>query len=346
MLLVVWGHILGHGQVTSFIYSFHMPLFFFISGLLFNGQKYQSFPNFIIRRVKSLLIPYFIYSVITWIVWFAYNYIAKVHVKSFFMPLMQTFIAQGSGGFLVHNVPLWFVTCLFLTELFYYYIAKLPGYGSFLVSLLMSVLGYLMIEKFTFWNFKLLPWNLEVSFAAMIFYCLGNIVRTKIGITKFNDFFVNPKASHSNYYVYIISILCLCVGILGVRINGKISYGSDSLGDHFFWLQISALCGIFVMLHLSCLTALLSNKFSVGILNYLKWIGENSFKFMAVHVPIKGFIIVLIGKLIHRSPSYVGNHYLPSFISFVITMIIVTGITYLTNLMPKSAFNRRESIAK
>lgn len=49
--------------LTDFIYSFHMPLFIFISGYIYNYgkikyQKYSSTSNLIFNKAKKLLIPY------------------------------------------------------------------------------------------------------------------------------------------------------------------------------------------------------------------------------------------------------------------------------------------------
>ena len=102
ILLVVWAHILLVGWTHRFIYAFHMPLFFFISGYLFKSDKYNSFKDFFKKRFKRLIIPYLIYSVFTWTIWAIFRYITHSDVKSYFMPLVQTVIAQGSGEFLVH----------------------------------------------------------------------------------------------------------------------------------------------------------------------------------------------------------------------------------------------------
>ncbi len=65
ILLVVFGHNCialqsadERGKLFEVIYSFHMPLFFFISGVFFKpklGLKY-----FAVRKTHSLLKPYFI----------------------------------------------------------------------------------------------------------------------------------------------------------------------------------------------------------------------------------------------------------------------------------------------
>lgn len=80
IILVVLGHStyqLGHAghvpAVCQWLYSFHMPLFFFISGYLLrysndrNGRQLADMPafgdkGFITRKVKRLLVPYVIIS--------------------------------------------------------------------------------------------------------------------------------------------------------------------------------------------------------------------------------------------------------------------------------------------
>lgn len=74
ILLVVFGHsfpfdvplpsFLYHIQL--FIYRFHMPLFVFISGYLIAFNK-NSMRNYILRRSKRLLIPYFSLSLIAFV---------------------------------------------------------------------------------------------------------------------------------------------------------------------------------------------------------------------------------------------------------------------------------------
>lgn len=54
--------------ITEYIYSFHMPLFVFISGYIYNYNreclgKYNSTKNFIFNKLKRLIIPYFLVSI-------------------------------------------------------------------------------------------------------------------------------------------------------------------------------------------------------------------------------------------------------------------------------------------
>lgn len=75
MLLVVIGHHWfkfmpdGYRALHGYIYSFHMPLFIFISGFLisyaYKGQRYSSY---IYKRVRKFFIPYFIIGVMVVII--------------------------------------------------------------------------------------------------------------------------------------------------------------------------------------------------------------------------------------------------------------------------------------
>ncbi|MBP9989017.1 MAG: acyltransferase family protein, partial [Ruminococcus sp.] len=58
MILVIIGHIVADkGIAFRLISSFHMPLFFVLSGYLFSNKK--TFKEFFIKKVKSLVVPYF-----------------------------------------------------------------------------------------------------------------------------------------------------------------------------------------------------------------------------------------------------------------------------------------------
>lgn len=56
IVLVYLGHVAPNIYFRRFIYAFHMPLFFIISGMLLNVEKY-SVKELIKSRVKSILVP-------------------------------------------------------------------------------------------------------------------------------------------------------------------------------------------------------------------------------------------------------------------------------------------------
>lgn len=50
IVLVVFAHINFTEPIQFFIYSFHMPLFFIISGVLFTKEKYPSLKQFCLEE--------------------------------------------------------------------------------------------------------------------------------------------------------------------------------------------------------------------------------------------------------------------------------------------------------
>ena len=70
ILLVYIGHCYIP-TVNDFIYSFHMPLFFIVSGFLWDNSKYQqmSIRDFAEKKFKAYIIPYFKMSFICFVIW-------------------------------------------------------------------------------------------------------------------------------------------------------------------------------------------------------------------------------------------------------------------------------------
>ena len=63
ILLVILGHCqLGRiGRAHSLIYSFHMPLFFFLSGFVYKDYEIKIFLK---KKIRGLLLPVIVFSCI------------------------------------------------------------------------------------------------------------------------------------------------------------------------------------------------------------------------------------------------------------------------------------------
>lgn len=125
ILLVVSGHLEFSllGMFTP--YSFQLALFFFISGCLFKDKYLYDVKTFIGRRIKTLLVPYFLYNLfylgVTCL-------IAKLTGKFWGMPLSfkNFFITPFLNGHQFDlSCPMWFVTQLFMTMISFLLVFKL-----------------------------------------------------------------------------------------------------------------------------------------------------------------------------------------------------------------------------
>ena len=120
IFLVIWGHLPMHSIAISIIYSFHMPLFFLISGYLYKPQKTakEEFK----KNFKTLFVPYLIYQLIFYPYWMVRE--SLVFHQSFTIydsiirPIIQSLASNAING------PTWFIYCLLSFKIYAYCIQK------------------------------------------------------------------------------------------------------------------------------------------------------------------------------------------------------------------------------
>lgn len=318
MLTIMWGHI-AIGKTVTFVYTFHIPLFFFLSGMVFVQDKYPDFMSFVKRRIQTLIVPYIIYSFITWAVWAMFSYFTHAKVANYWMPLLETFIAQGSEGYLVHNVPLWFVSCLFVVELSYYWISKLPDVWNIFICLICATLSYVLVNYCTSFDFTTLPWSIEVAMAAIIFYASGHLFIKHVGHLSFEQF-VNKKRWFSFIVMLVMFIMVFCGGLY----NGKVSMGHANIHNPFIFYPV-AFIGVFAFLIMSSMLAQ-SKVNNHKWMNGVRWFGQNSFIAMAIHNPIKGFVIVALASVLGMQKMAVMRGTWTALLALLITLVVTTII--------------------
>lgn len=122
ILLVILGHTEIYHPVFTYIYSYHMALFFIMSGWVFSVKKYKNYGEFVISKFKTLIIPYIVFKIFNDLVYYIYaqlgfvidntNYIDRI--IGIILQIRETKFESG----------LWFLTCLFLIENMYYFMIK------------------------------------------------------------------------------------------------------------------------------------------------------------------------------------------------------------------------------
>jgi fucose 4-O-acetylase-like acetyltransferase len=169
IFLVVFGHILPN----QYISSFHIPLFFFISGYLFDRDKYD-FPQFFRKKFFTLIIPYLFFAVASFLFWYFVVRNVGLGGKALAIdplkPIIGTLYGICFGDYRTPiNVALWFLPCLFVTETSFYFVKSRWALIAF------AVLGYLVVLL----PFRL-PWGSDISMAAIVFYGAGYFYRKDV----------------------------------------------------------------------------------------------------------------------------------------------------------------------
>lgn len=167
IILVVLGHAIQY-NLTDFdsniifkiIYSFHMPLFMFLSGYLsFNIKKFDV--NFLVKKFKSLVIPFVLWYIISY-------WVQKYYVSVNFIEYITRWIKSPDYG-------LWFLWVLFLNFCLLYLFIKLNKY----LHDFAFIIGIFLVYKvpITILGVYQLKWYI-------IFFIGGYLVAKYMGIIK------------------------------------------------------------------------------------------------------------------------------------------------------------------
>lgn len=166
IFLVVMGHFVDVEIVKAYIYSFHMPLFFFLSGYLFS--KKDTFNVFFKKKFNTLIVPYFIFAFIG-----AIFYVLRLRYGD----------NPGQVGAIQKFVNIvlwkdyWFLGALFIVSIAYYILSdKIRSVFSFVVASVICV-GIHVLLYFDYFDF--INNYIKLCFLAFIYYSAGQMVKEK-----------------------------------------------------------------------------------------------------------------------------------------------------------------------
>lgn len=248
IILVVAGHtgFLSETALT-WVMSFHMPLFFILSGMLLshtNATKHDM-SAFFKKKARSILIPYFSFSVLS----ILFSAILDTATFASYLPnaLLQTFTLYGIS-------VLWFLPSLFLGETVFLFIRKKT-------SLLVSSILYLIICLLTVLGVNTYHYHYVIDFennlSLLGAYLIAVFVRTGIAISflamgYYLQHFIFRTEKKKALYA-LCSVLFLLLNVFLSARNGKVDLNYMLFNNYLLYFS-AALCGsLFVI----CLCAAL-----------------------------------------------------------------------------------------
>ena len=177
IILVIAGH-MGYtpAKVKLLLYIFHIPLFFFLSGMTLNVEKYDSIVQFFSKKFKAIVIPCFLMNISIFFIKSVIlqpQLILKIDILYFIKALI---LADRMHIY----YQLWFLNVLFLAELVCYFAIKYSDtwYKYLIVFIVLILCGSLgkklyEMEFWLIWSFDLVPY-------ASIFILSGYVLRKNI----------------------------------------------------------------------------------------------------------------------------------------------------------------------
>ncbi len=327
ILLVVSGHLEFSllGMFTP--YSFQLALFFFISGYLFKDKYLDDVLTFIKRRVRSLLVPYFLYNVFYLGVTVL---IARLTGKFWGMPLSlkNFFITPFLNGHQFDlSCPMWFVTQLFMTMIVFLFLFR--------------VLKKSFDNKFFHLGFFALLGIAAIPVSKVI--TLDSVTLIIIR-TMFSLFFVYLGYYYRNYIEDKVNIFTLKWAGAVIALQSVLwLFNRDFDPEHGIGLSYVLVWARFdeqmIVPVITALTGIWASLLVVKLVypyvkdsKFIKYTGETTYHIMANHLLVM-YIITAVFLHIHNIPVqeranhdiyWIYNPIQTTYFYFVLTMVIST----------------------
>ncbi len=152
-----------HADISSSLLTpLYLPLFFVLSGFFF--KDYDSFLNFLVRKINQLIIPLLFFFAIGILVRLATN----PDISIIYL-LKQPFVEPT-----LQNEPIWFLICLFWVNIFYYFMQKgiANSIGRLVLCVSCGLIGF-VLDYYSVY----LPLFLGPAFSATPFFFVGVMLR-------------------------------------------------------------------------------------------------------------------------------------------------------------------------
>ena len=299
--------ILGHAGITGFpkivLYSFHIPLFFFLSGIFIKYDPSKRV-NYVLKRIRTILLPYCLFYILL----FAKEVLKVILEKGgidelnslLFGMILQMRTTEYSGSF-------WFLPVLFEATLICgiseEFVIKLKNeVVRYFISAILFICGYGSIVLLK----KPLLWNFDAALIASSFMIIG-------------------RGMKEHFMVLLSLKKNTCIKILVISIIGNIgfallNYKITGRNSDLYWMVIgnpvlyllSAYCGITAI---TMLTTLYKPKICI-------YIGINSLLFYCLH---HEFVFPVVRNITSHLPLQMLEPYYMT----VITCLIIAPMCVL-----------------
>ena len=247
IILMILGHTSIPHYASNVLFAFHMPFFFVASGFTTKFEKY-SFSHFCRNKLKSLGIPFVIYSAVNLVLW-------PIAEGRAFSDYCCKFLMEGWGG-----VALWFIPVLFFALVMarIVYIVKNVKL-RYALTLLLPVISGLLCYFHLF-----LPWNLSVVPFASFFILAGDFCKQYVeGLSAFK---------WERWYWFIISL----VVFVGISQFWRMDMACNNVLPMFPKI-VAALCGCYCIVKISVIIA---EKIPL-LLKIMKAVGRETYIILA-----------------------------------------------------------------
>ena len=283
--------------VSFFGGMFYVPIFFLISGFTYRTKE-ESFPHFVKRKAKRLLLPYITANMLLFAFFFCKETILEGGSKAAFLRLFgilygrnQLFAQTTQTLFLPQpeqnlylmtclNSPTWFLPALFLTIVLFEMLMRLTDKNGRKMWLVSSILLFLAILYHNLFP-VLLPWSLDAVPLFLQLFMWGYFIRRKAVL-----YYLDQKK-------WLVGVIAGCF-LLTAWMNGSANFSVADYGT-------SMMLALFNALASSVLVFYFCFKIRRHIPAALAWIGRQTLPLLCYHL----FVFSIFQTVLCKAPAEV-----------------------------------------
>lgn len=319
MALIVFGHVDVSSFEQAFVYSFHIPVFIFLSGYCFSDR--DRFSDFLKKKLLHIMVPYVffgLFAIAAYVV--MAEYVSDLRVRSLGECFCGLLMGNAKTENMTFNQHLWFLPCLFMMSVIFYGLKRLTdriteklgadriygAVGMFAVTMLVSVV--LLNLKIS----MCLPFSTEIAIKNMPFFALGFLMKTSGKISGDAD-----RKNKKQIFILAAGFL-ICIGLTAffayknyVHAPGMkymILYHKDFYGEPLFFYG-AAFAGTAAVV---CLAKL------IPAFRCLTYLGRNTLSVLVM----QKFLIMPARMVIERLPQK-QIILVPAYLFFTVAVIVL-----------------------
>lgn len=301
ILLVVFGHCLWVSEdILTLIYSFHMPLFFMISGFL----SINSLTTY--KKILSrLFLPFIFFYLVSYLSWLPLNLFGNGDASQvdWYLPLKELLLLQRDK--LQINGVLWFFPALIVVSVVdcCFKDKRYDWLGVAIFLLLTLIISIYDLDEVS------LYWCLDVSVVSGLYFFIGRVIKRK------NVLDASIFMGSSKYTLLIVASLFF---IFLSMLNSKVDIRSLIFGEHLSLFLINALLGSLITYLISCI---------IGNSKTLQFLSIASITIFPLHLIVLRFLHAF-EKVFFRNSSF--EFFLP-LINTLVAILICSVIHVFLN---------------
>lgn len=344
IIFVVIGHGYSgaHPKMLAYIFSFHMPLFFFVAGYLFQNRPYAEFGPFFLRKLQTRIVPYVMFS----LTYFGACLIqcsrdTGLSIASIFLmegreKMTALLFADRTVLEKIGNVALWFLPSLFIAENIVFLVRRFARKMPAVLPIGLAALSLVAYEE-SVSKYLGLHATAITALTAAVFYGCGSMTKAAFfqegmlpGIRKNKTLFLLMAAS---------------ISIAFSLVNGRVDLSMNSYGNYFLFYG-AAFSGI------GCF-ALIAHFISPS--SWLAFFGKNSIVILCLHLSLAQVAPVLcetvfinLGAAEYLRGPRDFSHVLAeaAFLDFLTLVMLIPCIYAINEFIPVVIGRQKQRIAE